>query len=465
MKMIRIVLFMLFATLLVVMPNLASAGLEGLVKFASPEGAMHNVTAPQVVKDQTGGYMTGGSILLRGPRPKELQPISVQTPKLKYDACTGSGDLRFGAFSYVSAKEFGAFLKNVARASGAYMLKMAIKSACPQCEDIMTYLETVARDINGLMMNQCSMAQSIAEGAFSKLTSGERQSCMMKANASGSRKDMFETTRSCQDRAGEGQGVDDKFESMLGDEFNLVWKALSKGTGADSNLKELMMSVSGTIIGIKRDGGYVFTSKPTLLQDKALLEKYIGSSSGGSKVKLYSCDNPHKCLSPSEVEVTLAPNETLYGNVSKILRSLVEKVQSDNPKLTDEEEALIGFSSIPVLQLIEMELASKAKSSDLLVRMSEFIEVLCYDVITNYLEIMLGRVTASVRALEHTQVDDTIIKNFMMDAESTRKFLTDAKFLAYKKLQTITQVKERLKQQQKEFEYGFGLIMKNMESS
>lgn len=34
--------------------------------------------------------------------------------------------------------------------AAAYVAKMAIESACLQCEDVMSYLETVARDINGM---------------------------------------------------------------------------------------------------------------------------------------------------------------------------------------------------------------------------------------------------------------------------------------------------------------------------
>src|SRR5689334_17136624 len=134
----------LFFIFISFMSSCLASGIDRLVQYASPDGAMHNVNSPEIIKDQAGGYMTGGSILLRGPRPKELQPINIQTPRLRYDACTGSGDFRFGSLSYISTGEFSSFLKNVAQATGAYLVKMSIKTACPQCEDIMTYLETVA---------------------------------------------------------------------------------------------------------------------------------------------------------------------------------------------------------------------------------------------------------------------------------------------------------------------------------
>jgi len=55
-----------------------AGGVESLMKYASPEGTMSNVTKGAIVKDQQGGYMTGGSVILRGPRPQTLQPLVIQ---------------------------------------------------------------------------------------------------------------------------------------------------------------------------------------------------------------------------------------------------------------------------------------------------------------------------------------------------------------------------------------------------
>ncbi|MDX1923621.1 MAG: conjugal transfer protein TraH [Rickettsiaceae bacterium] len=448
------------------LPASSYAGLDALMKFASPDGSLSNLNSPEIIKDQTGGYMSAGSILLRGPRPNELTPFYIKTPKLKFDACTGSGDFRFGAFSYISGREFSSFLKKVAQASGAYLVKMSIKSACPQCEDIMTYLETVARDINSMTLNQCSLSQSIAEGAFSRITSSEKQHCMMESNETGSNRDMFQTTTRCADSAGERiLKSDGEFESMLGDEFNLVWKALSKGeqSSAISGLKELMMSISGTITRKKEDGRFKFASYPSLIVDKELLEKYIGLSTGSSNVSLYSCDENHQCINPAITNSNLSQNETLYGNVSRIMRNLTNKIRLDDHNLTDEETSLISFSSIPIINLIETELATKANPEDMLVRVSEFIEVVCFDVITNFMQVMLNKVMSNVQSLEHAQIDSNIIRNFLEDSENIRKYLQDSKFASFQKLQVITQVKKRLEQQVAEFNYKFGDMMKTLE--
>ncbi len=438
-----------------------AGGIDKLMKYASPDGTMSNVNKGAIIKDQQGGYMTGGSVLLRGPKPKTLQPLTIQTPKFAYDACTGSADFRFGGLSYISSKEFSQFFKNMGTAAGAYAVKMYIKSACPQCEDIMSYMETVARDINSLMMDQCAMGQAIGEGSLAMLNSGNQQKCLMQGNIEKGSKDMFEASERCKanpDRYG-ALGSEDKLKSLLGDEFNLVWKAMSDGKGGDLDFKELIMSVSGTIVGRKVDGSFHFTNKSSLVLSNDLLEQYIGVNKKSGKVKLYSCDTKDKCLNPTETEISLSDKDTIKGNITRILDKLVPKVIENKENLTEEEQTLIAFSTIPLLQIIEQEIIHKAKIEDMSVRTDEFIEVICYDVVTNFLSQMITQANTAVQALEYSQVDNTVIKNFTEQVAEVRKYLTDAKFAAFKRLQIITQVKERLTQQQRSFKAGFGRFL------
>jgi conjugative transfer pilus assembly protein TraH len=469
----RMVSVLTLVMLSISLPHTSFAGIDELVKYATPDGSMSNLTKGAIVKDQQGGYMTGGSILIRGPRPKTLQPLLVQTPKFAFDACTGSADFRFGGLSYVSSAEMTKFFKAMAKASGSYAVKMLIKTACPQCENIMSDLEAIARDINGLMLDQCSAGQAIAQGAFARLGAGNTQKCMMQSNAAGQSKDMYETSEKCKsnpDRYG-ASGEEDELISLLGNEFNLVWKSIGKGGGQDRGFKELIMSVSGTIIGKKVDGRYQFTNKPSLVLKEQLLEKYIGidqsSGEGGSKLKLYSCDDENKCLKPEEREISLSQNETLYGNVRRIIKSLETKIaegasqghQGMGQGLTDEEAGLVAFSSIPLINLIENELISKARTEDLTVRLPEVIEVICYDVITNFLDMMVSQAQGAVKTLEYAQLDSVVIRDFESDASQVKAYLREAKHGAFQRLQITMQVKERLEQQEKVFEYGFNRFM------
>jgi len=200
---------------------------------------------------------------------------------------------------------------------------------------------------------------------------------------------------------------------------------------------------------------------------KDLLEQYIGIHKKLGKVKLYKCDDKNKCLNPIESEIDLKANDTIYGNISRILERLIPKIVVGKGVLSDEEEAIIAFSSIPLIQLIEMEFIHKGKnaqggqinSEEMLVRMQEFLEVVSYDIVTNFLIAMLNQASTAVAQLEYVQLDDSVIKNFTNQVSDVRRFITDAKFAAFKRLQLIMQYKERLVLQQRSFKSGFGRFL------
>ena len=47
-----------------------ASGLNKLLKFIDQSGGMSNYNAPAIIQDQQGGFMTGGSLQIRGARPK-----------------------------------------------------------------------------------------------------------------------------------------------------------------------------------------------------------------------------------------------------------------------------------------------------------------------------------------------------------------------------------------------------------
>ena len=450
-------------TIIFCFESVLAGGIDNLAKYFENGGSMTNVTKSAVVKDQQSGYITGGSLIMRGPPPKTLNPLLIQTPKFALDACTGSADFRFGGLSYISSKELTQFLKRIPNAAGAYGVKMLLKTVCPQCEDILMDLESIARSINGLMMDQCAAGQMIAKGVFGALTNSGQQQCMMQGNASGSRpKDMYDATDKCKtdpDRYGD-PSEQDNFKSLLGNEFNLVWKALGKEQ-TDSEFKELIMSISGTIVGRKVNGAFEFKAKPSLIVNDDMIEQYIGVARGASKLKKYKCDNAVKCLEPTETEVTLGPNDSFYGNVSRILEGIAKKIiiNAKNASFNDEEETLISFTSFPILALIEGEVANKSNKEDVLVRLTDYVEIICYDVVTNFLEKMVSRAQTAVETLKYSQVSDSsVINDYIVKARDIRSSIANTRNIAFKRAMVVMQMKQRIAQQQTIFRTNFAKI-------
>lgn len=460
-KLIFTLIFILLLQLMTSISGAQAGGLDGFLKYASQGGSMTSINKGAVISDQRAGYMTGGSIITRGPRPMDLQPLGIQLPSIAFDACTGSGDLRWGGFSFIKGKDFADYYKAVATSAGAYVAKMAIKQACPQCEDIMSYLESVARDINGMTFNQCEQGKAIADGLMGKFNAYTSQKCLTKSSIAKGGSDLHEATQICQDNPDKhgDTGDNDQLKSMLPDNFNLVWKALSHGDGnAPTGMKELIMSISGSIIGTKTNGIATISTLPSLVEKEDLLEAYIGKpGAGSSKIKLYVCNEKTKCLTPMATESSVDNRaDSLYGKVETTLNSILDKIESNKGELSDEEQALIEYSQIPIITLFEIELALKNKESvAMLAGSSEFVEVVCYDMVTNFMQKMLHEAKTAVDTLETAQLDNSSIERFNRNVENVQTLLRDKKYMAMDKLQTIIAVKERLMKQQDVFEMGF----------
>ena len=69
-------LILIIVTQLVTVEVLAT-GLNNFMLYSARGGSMTSINKGAVISDQKAGYMTGGSIISRGPRPMDLQPLGV----------------------------------------------------------------------------------------------------------------------------------------------------------------------------------------------------------------------------------------------------------------------------------------------------------------------------------------------------------------------------------------------------
>ena len=72
--------------LLSLLPTNSFAGLETLVKNVFPSGTMSNVTKGAITKEQEGGHLTGGSVIIKTPKaPKKPKIQKVGLPQAMQD--------------------------------------------------------------------------------------------------------------------------------------------------------------------------------------------------------------------------------------------------------------------------------------------------------------------------------------------------------------------------------------------
>lgn len=446
----------------------AFAGLDTLVKNVFPSGTMSNVTKAAITKEQEGGHLTGGSVVIKTPANPGLQLLHVQAPTCKMGGlpCGAQFEIFGGGISAVSSAELMNHLKGLVQNAVTYGGMMAIKTLCPQCQDLMEWLDAKADWVNGIAKTDCNDMQNLVDGMVSKMAASSRANRQADMILKGEGKDASDyATRSKADD-GRDYTKTPELESQLGDNFNLVWKALAKKASSDAGgteLKELLMSISGTIIGTKDANGKASVVHKKSLVNKDLIKDFMGvGGSGANKVKLYKCDETEKCLKPAIKESTINKDSVLFVKISKLIEQIVEKVYVNQGDLTAEEETLVALSSMPLITKIEIDLGIYSNKANVALNQSEFIEALCFDVVTSYLSILLQEVQEAVGELAFAQIaDGEAFKAFELEARNTMRMLAEYKNAAFKRYDTIAQSKARIQQDRRFFNQKFENFFNN----
>ena len=446
-----------FCLVMLLLPTSSHAGIEELQRYYTAAGGMSNYTKGGVYKDQLAGHLSGGSLVFRGPRPKTLQPMTVTTPKFEFDPCTGSGDFRFGALSFVSSRELTQFMKQMARSVPAYAFKMAIKSACPMCEDIMSQMDDIARQVNEFSLNQCAMSKNLVDGAVNKLGSTKVQTCMMNAGVTGAEQDSSGASAKCHSdpedinsKVSEADKDKAGTKSLLGEEYNLVWKALSESRDAkDVEFKYLVMSITGTIISKKIDGKIAFKRHPSLFTRSEILQKFIGAVDAGASetYELYSCTDAAQCLNMSKAPKTIEKDSTFLGKVTKIVKSMAEKLAADDPGVkdfTEEEKMLVNHAQTPLISMMQTEIDKTGSPDGYISSNDAFLEAMAYESVVGFIKSMIDEADKAVGNLELAQIDGSVFKEFKQDLVAVRKIIDQENLKANKRMLVLLEVKRRI---------------------
>lgn len=144
----------------------SSAGIDTLVKNVFPAGTMSNVTKSAVTREQEAGHLTGGSVVIKTPAEPGLQLLAAQAPSCKMGGlpCGAQFEIFGGGVSMVSSAELMQHLKGLVQNAVTYGGMMAIKTLCPQCQDLMEWLDAKADWINQMAKTDCEDMQKLIGG-------------------------------------------------------------------------------------------------------------------------------------------------------------------------------------------------------------------------------------------------------------------------------------------------------------
>lgn len=148
-------------------PNAQASSLLDIYKNFGGDSSQisSNYTAPGGFKDQAAGHYSGGGLSVR-QRNMVIQPIQISMPHV--GGRCGQMDMFFGSLSYMQAQDLVKFGKAVLQGVPMYAFQLALKTASPQIEGLMSEFMEIVRKLNALYLEQCTASQLIVGGLWPK---------------------------------------------------------------------------------------------------------------------------------------------------------------------------------------------------------------------------------------------------------------------------------------------------------
>jgi conjugative transfer pilus assembly protein TraH len=324
-----------------------------------------NVTPAEVYDTQRRGGITLGSVETRS---RIIKPnlISLVPPGI-HGGCSGL-DLIGGSFSLINGQQLEQFLRAIAANALNYAFTLALEGVCPTCEQKIEKLKDWVNDMNRNMLDSCHAATMLVNSTgLNEWSESRVKAATTRDVQTGAATDIFSATTN--------------FVSELADDLkagqstssNAVWEALTKSQAAtwfgslgDNDLKQVIMSVTGTLVKSPSDGNgaacqntdstkeYCYTEFVPLLT----AEHFVDGSDAGP-VNIYDCgSDTTNCLNPKSLQkdwpgLKSRVRDILFGPSPGFTGGLIYKLRDPTATFTPTEQGFIQGAPLPVLTLLK----------------------------------------------------------------------------------------------------------------
>lgn len=403
-------------------------------------GFSSNTTSPHAYQGQQAGYYTGGSLNMRN-QVRDVQIMQVSLPS--YRSGCGGIDIFGGSFSMLNADELMELMQNILNNAGAYAFTLALETATPELENIMNKWNNYLNFVNQSNINSCEMAESLVGGMWPKTRGAQQRICEDIGTSNGTFADWAAAKQGCGvdggiDKALSQAKKDGRYKDLVLDNGNIVWKAIQRHAflQSDSELAELFMSLSGTVVLTKAgDGTIQNKTYPALVENNNLVKALLE----GDKATIYRCDTTDTdgCLSPKDdKDIYISKDNAFKSHVAKLLRSMADKIMTDKA-LSDEEIGLLQSTSLPIYKMLNVQAAYMKDGN--LPDVDQYADVIALDILYQYLHESLSLIKQSVAVLPYP---DSILEKIEPGIEQEMRNLVSERKNAYSELVTTTQLIE-----------------------
>ncbi len=399
------------------------------------------INSPTAYNNQSAYYFSAGSVSLKN-KVSNIQPLSITLPSIS--AGCGGIDLIAGGLSFLDSDKLVEFAKNVASNAEGLAFDLGVQTLTPQLHSVLSKLQSWAQKLNQMNLNSCSTARA-GISAIQSLTSTNdaNKSQCIELLMSESSYTWSDATEACNSNATsileQFSTSNSTYKDRIVINKNIMWDELMKQDmfTEDTDLAEMIMSVSGTIIYDDSGNKQTYPSK---LSSKSEL---ISALLRGGTYTVWTCDDTDDCLNPSSEEKTLAESDSLNSKVLEKVEYIVTQLENDQA-LNDSSKQFLEMTSLPIMRLM----ASLIESGESL----EFYEIGYSEVIaTEILEKYLSNVTqitADVLSGSIVNPDDiAVLQNNVRTAQQFVNGMSlDSLTMLTKKYELIQQRKEAEKQ-------------------
>jgi conjugative transfer pilus assembly protein TraH len=403
-------------------------------------GYSSNTTSPHAYHGQQAGYYTGGSTSMR-TQVRDVQIVQLNLPS--YRSGCGGIDIYAGSFSLIDAAEMKQVLQNTLNSGGAYAFTLALETASPVIENTMNKWNDFRNKLNQASLNSCETSEALVGGMWPRVRGAQQRVCEDVGSSSNYFSDWAQARQGCGaggdfDRAIKSGKNDARYKDLIIDNGNVVWKAIQHRSflQRDSDLAELFMSLSGTVVLYKDGNSMQHLSYPALVDNDHLVKALLT----GGKATIYSCDTTDTdgCLHPkTDKVINISENNAFKSRVENLLRDITKKIVTDTP-ITEEEQGLLKATAFPAYKILTVQAAYMKDGN--LPDVEQLADVVASDVLYAYLHESLAIIKSSVAALPFP---DAIIAEIEPNIDKQMAMLAAQRKTAYSQLAVSIQFIEQ----------------------
>ena len=402
-----------------------SDGINGeMSKIWTSLGGESVTNGANYYKGQKAGHYTMGSMYFA--RQKKNRPlVSVNYPEIDFDqSCYAQGVLNFGGASFISGEELKNKMTGIVQQAGMMFVYLGLSSISPIIGETLQEVYSKLQELGGFLADECQAAKQIVGFAGDTMAqhSEKAKDIFAKVHLTkGKDKDLSSAYKQFPsgkfDALKEAAEKDEKF---IIEDINLAWKAIDKLKITNNEIKELMMTISGTIIitaPASDQGSPNFQYISSNVTNPGLLEALL---KGKQNLKIISCSDKAKCLKVTEQDRMISEDQSFEKKVldffDKIKLALEEDIE-----LKQEEQNFLANAGIPAYAIYEKLYQYTSGNPEY--EQGVLAEIVAWNILYNYLQDMLGEVNEAANNLQISVPKE--LKEFKESIRSAQKLLAD----------------------------------------